>query len=118
MAVNVSNQKRIITFYQGLGQSIVTSLSLSSGLKPELASTVVPFILQQVEQLTKTDLADVLKLFIAEMNSVNITDLSFKSKEDNNILPRSRTICGDFINVEVSNPFIVGCATNPVTFLC
>ena len=55
---------------------IVTSLSLSSGLKPELASTVVPFILQQVEQLTKTDLADVLKLFIAEMNSVNITDLN------------------------------------------
>jgi hypothetical protein len=55
---------------------IVTNLSLSSGLKPELASTVVPFILQQVEQLTKTDLADVLKLFIAEMNSVNITDLN------------------------------------------
>jgi hypothetical protein len=38
---------------------IVTILSLSSGLKPELAYTVVPFILQQVEQLTKTDLADV-----------------------------------------------------------
>ena len=55
---------------------IVTSLSLSSGLKPELASTVVPFILQQVEQLTKTELADVLKLFIAEMNRVNITDLN------------------------------------------
>lgn len=55
---------------------IVTSLSLSSGLKPELASTVVPFILQQVEQLTKTDLADVLKLLVAEMNNVNITDLN------------------------------------------
>jgi hypothetical protein len=71
MAVNVSNQKRIITFYQGLGQSV----GISSTLK--LATLLLlAVLLIQVEQLTKTDLADVLKLFIAEMNSVNITDLN------------------------------------------
>ena len=70
------SQLDMIHIIRRIGTPIVTSLSLSSGLKPKLASTVVTFILQQVEQLTKTDLADVLKLFIAEMNSVNITDLN------------------------------------------
>lgn len=70
------SQLDLIHIIRRIATPIVTSLSLSSGLKPELAATVIPFILQQVEQLTKTDLADVLKLLVTEMNSVNITDLN------------------------------------------
>lgn len=70
------SQLDLIHIIRRIATPIVTSLSLSSGLKPELAVTVIPFILQQIEQLTKTDLADVLKLLITEMNNVNITDLN------------------------------------------
>ncbi|CAC5393623.1 unnamed protein product [Mytilus coruscus] len=62
-----------------IATEVALPLSLKSGLKPEVATYVIPVVMQILEQVTKTDLANGLKILITEMNCVNLTDLDVRN---------------------------------------
>ncbi|XP_071147795.1 uncharacterized protein [Mytilus edulis] len=61
-----------------IATEVALPLSMQSGLKPEVATYMIPAVMQILEQVTKTDLANGLKILITEMNNVNLTDLDVR----------------------------------------
>ncbi|CAG2214937.1 unnamed protein product [Mytilus edulis] len=61
-----------------IATEVALPLSIQSGLKPEVATYMIPVVMQILEQVTKTDLANGLKILITEMNRVNLTDLDVR----------------------------------------
>lgn len=75
IVIEMWRQIDVIHVVGNIATSVIIPWSVQSGLKREVAMHLIPFLTDNIEELVKIDVVNLIHILIQEMNRVNITDL-------------------------------------------